>query len=163
MKSRTEIVCRGWLYALPFVLSGPPVFWLLIAPTQMISWSWSGLINIYEYGVPLILMSVVAHLFTFLIIGLPMFFAFWKRRSIVWFLPVSLSLGLLIAATLGFPGYYSGGYLNTSTLVLDLGYGAVTAFGCWLANRRSERPATPNRSLPRTYKSTPNVSGPVDW
>jgi len=129
----------------------------------MISWSWSGLLNIYQYGVPLILLLILAHLFAFLIFGLPMFFAFWKRKSIVWFLPVSLLLGLLIAAVFGFPGYYSGGYLSTSGLALDLGYGAITAVGCWLANRRSERVVAPHRPLPRPLNSPSTVRGPVDW
>ena len=139
MKSRTEIVCRGWLHTLPFVLVGPVVFWLLFAPTQMIAWSWSGLLDIYQYGIPMIGMSVFAHLFVFLIFGLPLFFVFWGRRSIIWSLPVSLLLGLILGAGMGFPGYFSGGYLNTEGLLLSLGYGVATAIGCWVANRRSEQ------------------------
>lgn len=139
MKSRTETVCRGWLYALPYVLTGPVAFWLLIAPTQMIAWSWSGLLDIYQYGIPLIGMSVLAHLFVFLVFGLPLFFIFWDRPSIVWSLPVSLLLGLILGAGVGLPEYFSGGYLNTQELLLSLGYGVVTAIGCWVANRRSEQ------------------------
>lgn len=153
MKSRTEIVCRGWLYALPFVLAGPVVFWLLIAPTKMLAWSWSGLLNIYQYGIPMIGMSVLAHILAFLIFGLPLFFVFWAKPSIVWSLPVSLSLGLILAAVFGFPEYFSGGYLSVTTLFLCLGYGAATAIGCWIANRRSEA-VTPNGRQPPSLNSS---------
>lgn len=120
------------------------VFWLLIAPTQMIKWSWAGLLNIYQYGIPMIGMSVLAHLFVFLIFGLPLFFIFWARRSIVWSLPVSLLLGLILGAGVGFPEYFSGGYLSNQELLLSLGYGVATAIGCWVANRRNEQAGSSN-------------------
>ena len=145
MKSRTEIVCRGWLYALPFVLAGPVAFWLLIAPTQMIAWSWSGLLNVYQYGIPYIVSSVLVHILAFLIFGLPLFSLFWARRSAIWYWPVSLLLGLILGAGLGFPKYFNDGHLYSEGLFLCLGYGAATSFGCWIANRRSEQGAPSNR------------------
>ena len=139
MKSRFEIVCRGWLSALPFVLLGPIVFWLLAAPFAMRAWSWSGLFNIYQCALPMIVISAIAHALYFLIYGLPMLVAFWKRRSIVWFLPVSLSLGFAISAVAGVPEYYREGYLSTSSLFRCLGYGGATALGCWIANKRANK------------------------
>jgi hypothetical protein len=107
----------------------------------MIEWSCAGLLHIFRVGIPIIGMSVLLHLFVFLIFGLPLFFLFWARRSVVWALPVSLPLGLILGACVGFPYYSSGGSLSNQGLVLSLGYGGVTAIGCWVANRRSEQDA----------------------
>jgi hypothetical protein len=139
MKSRTEIVCRGWLYALPYVLTAPVIFWLLIAPTQMIAWSWSGLLNIYQYGLPLIGLSVLAHTFAFLIFGFPLFLVFWARRSKIWHFPVSISIGLLIGVVVWIGDYVSSGFPHKETFVVSFLYGVSTAVGCWIANRRSEQ------------------------
>ena len=134
--NRIGVVCRGWLGALPFVLGGPLAFWILFVPTQMISWSWAGLPDLCQYAIPLIFMAVLAHVFVFLVAGLPMFFVFWKRASVVWFLPVSLTIGGLMGAVLGLPEYYRGGFLSVEKFSVCLGYGFATAFGCWHANRR---------------------------
>ena len=160
MRSRTEIVCRGWLYALPYVLSVPVLLGLMLGPFFMIKWSWGGLLEIYQYGVPILLMAALWHLFGFLIFGLPMFFAFWKRPSIVWVLPVSLSLGLLI-------GFISGSIfyilLGHEMLFFAVVYGVMTSFSCWLANRRSERVAGPKRPQPPAQNSMSPARSPEDW
>jgi uncharacterized membrane protein len=139
MKSRTETAFRGWLYALPFVLVGPPVFWIVSAVIQKFEWSWPSLLKLFEYGVPIILFLIFAHLLVFLFFGLPLFFAFWGRKSFVWFLPVTLSIGILLAAIYGFSDYFNEGHLSWSTLRLYLGYGATTAVGCWFANKKANK------------------------
>lgn len=123
--------------ALPFVLLGPVAFWILFAPTQMISWSWSGLWDIYRYGATYLLMAVAAHSIVFLVVGLPLFFWFWAKESPLWFLPISLPVGSALGALLGFPEYFSGGYLNREELMVCIGYGAATALGCWFARRKT--------------------------
>ncbi len=143
MKSRTEIAFRGWLYALPFVLVGPPVFWIASAAMQKFECSWPSLLKFFEYGVPIILFLIFAHILVFLVFGLPLFFAFWGRKSIVWSLPITLSIGILLAAIYGFSDYFNEGYLSSSKLILYLGYGATTAVGCWLANKKANNMVHP--------------------
>lgn len=160
MRSRTEIVCRGWLYALPYVLSLPVLLGLLFGLIFKIERSWGGLLEIYQYGVPILLMAALWHLFGFLIFGLPMFFVFWKRQSIVWVLPVSLSLGLLI-------GFISGSIfyilLGHEMLFFGVVYGVMTSFSCWLANRRSQPVDSSKGSLPPPQSSMPPARSPEDW
>ena len=134
---------EGWLYALPLVLTGPVIACLLFAPSQMSQWSWQEFVEVYAYGLPLIGGAVFAHLFAFLIMGLPLFLIFWEKRSIIWHLPVSLLLGVGLAALTGMPllfwGKPFGGGMDLSRFFICLGYGVATAFGCWVANRRYER------------------------
>ena len=140
MADRIGIAFEGWLYALPFVLTGPVIFWLLFAPSQMSRWSWQAFLEVYDYGLPMIGGAVFGHLFAFLITGLPLFLIFWGNRSIIWHLPVSLLLGGALAALTGIPFYWGViGGMDLPLFFVCLGYGFVTAFGCWLANRRNEK------------------------
>lgn len=135
MHSRIEMVCRGWLNALPFVLSGPVAFWLLFAPAQMQVWSWSGLIDVYEYGIPLVTFSVIAHLLFFFLAGMPVFLVFWARKSVIWWFPASILFGVVLAALFGFLISFAREDFDPKILMVEMGYGAFTALGCWLANR----------------------------
>lgn len=131
LRNRVDFAFRGWFYALPYVLPVPIVVWILFAATQKIQWSWDGVV-----------LGLIVLPFVFLIFGFPWFFAFWKRKSIVWFLPVSLALGGLIGAIAGLPSYirgFRGIWIDNFAFIIAVGYGTGTAFGCWLANRRATR------------------------
>lgn len=129
--NRVESAFRGWLYALLFVLPVPVIFWVLLVSMRRGQWSWDGL-----------LLGVVVLPFVFLVFGFPLFIAFWKRKSIVWFLPVSLALGGLLGVIAGFPSYirlFRGIWVDPFAFLVAVGYGVGTGFGCWLANRRATR------------------------
>jgi hypothetical protein len=118
---RIGIGVVGWLYALPFVLAGPVIFWLIAADRK-------------ELSLTGILWLAWGHAAVFLIVGLPLFLVFWGKRSLIWYLPNSLLLGFLLGAGAGFPLYYSSPQFYDRMFFLCSGYGIATAFGCWLAN-----------------------------
>lgn len=127
---RFGIAIVGWLYALPYVLVLPLIFWLIVVPYQMTG-------DTFESSLPFLGMAAFVHLLAFLILGLPLFLFFWQKRSLIWYLPNSLLLGFLISGGLGLPLYYSGGNVYPPLLLICVGYGVTTAFGCWVANWRN--------------------------
>ena len=126
---RIGIGVVGWLYALPFVLAGPLIFWLAFSQSQ-------GDNAPHDLGshAQIVFWFGSAHAVVFLILGLPLFLVFWGRRSLIWYLPNSLLIGFLLRAGSGFPHYYSSPRFYDQMFLLSAGYGITTAFGCWLAN-----------------------------
>lgn len=131
---RLGIGVVGWLYALPFVLAGPLIFWLAFSQSQ-------GDNAPHDLGshVQMVLWFAIAHATVFLILGLPLFLVFWGKSSLIWHLPNSLLLGFLLGAGAGFPHYYSSPRFYDRVFFICAGYGVATAFGCWLANWTRER------------------------
>jgi uncharacterized protein YneF (UPF0154 family) len=103
----------------------------------MHAWSWTGLIDIYKYGMPIIACSVLAHLLFFMIAGLPVFLMFWARKSVIWWFPISMLSGVVLSALFGLIIGYFRESLDAEVLTIEMGYGAFTALGCWVANRRA--------------------------
>jgi len=133
----------GWLYALPFVLAGPVIFWVIVSTQREDEHS------------PWIFWLASGHATVFLIVGLPLFLVFWRRRSLIWYLPNSLLLGFLLGAGAGFPLYYSSPQFYDQMFFLTAGYGIATAFGCWLANWISVRRARIMVSVFLPFRSPP--------
>jgi hypothetical protein len=133
---RIGIGVLGWLFALPFVLTGPVIFWLIFA-----HWDSDSPPQGLKSHAQIVYWIGSAHAVVFLTLGLPLFLVFWGRRSLIWHLPNSLLLGFLLGTGAGFPHYYSSPRFYDRVFFICAGYGVATAFGCWLANWTRERRA----------------------
>lgn len=143
MNFRTKSAIKGWCSAVPHVLMLPVLLWLTIGMMQVFAEPYFDLMFFWKVLVANILLSVAVHFVVFLCIGLPMFLVFWPRESALWRLPVAITvgplLGLLVGSIIGYSRSFGGESFSRELMALSLGYGTLTALGCWIARKRFEK------------------------
>lgn len=117
---------------MPLALALPPVLWLFY-----IALNRKGAVELNVNILGFLAYSIFIHLISYLVTGLPIFlFQFRKLPSLVWELPVSLIVGILMGITpfvLFFASMGFGKVLSVDARIylIGAGYGGITAFAAY--------------------------------